>query len=241
MKKARNPVIFLLSLTVTLVACTKKPTSVPQYREPVRFELFKTYLDVELPQNYVKAVHEAWNNELRNDEKIKCHTWLRGDFTVFVYHHCYITGMLDTTYSEVIFFTTTQPKKCTEKIYSTTTVFKEEFQDTIIKLSRIKTYAYVNNYNPVKNEQEAKNIMINYLDEYIEKYKGISHHSSLIDKLKKALLDENYIRDWVDHFVYWKFPSDFGGGIIINKLSSKLDFLGSSVWFGYGQRYFPQD
>ena len=224
-----------------LVACTKKPTKfeVP-YKEPLRFDLYKQYLDVELPANYIKAVQDAWNNELRYDETIKKHTWWIGDYTVFVYNHLYIFYM-DSTNSEVIFFTKTNPKKCTEKVHSTTTIFKAEFQDTITKLSKIKTYVYINRYDPVKDEEEAKDILIKYLDEYIEKYKQVPYDRYLINNLKEGLVEENYIRDWGDHFVYYKSPSDFGGGIIINKLTSKLDFLGSSVFFGTGRRYFPLD
>lgn len=241
MKKSKVLPIFFLILAMPLMTCTKKPTSITTpYKEPVCFDLFNPYLDTELPQNYVKAVQDAWNNELRYDEKIKCHTWLRGDYTVFVYYHTYITGF-DTSYSEVIFFTTTQPKKCIERIHSTITIFKAEFLETMTILSKIKTYVYINNYDPVKDEQEAKNIMISYLDEYIEKYKEVSYNGFLIDNLKKSLIDENYMWDWVDHFVYYKSPSDFGGGIIINKVTSKLDFLGSSVWDGTGRRYFPSD
>jgi hypothetical protein len=241
MKKSKVLAIFFLILAMALMTCTKKPTSTTiPYKEPVCFELFKAYLNTELPQNYVKAVQNAWNNELRYDETIKRHTWWIGDYNVFVYDHLY-TFYIDSTYREVIFFTTTNPKKCTKKIYSTITIFKAEFQDTVTILSKIKTYTYINKYDPAKDEQEAKNIMINYLDEYIEKYKDVSYDRFLIDNLKKSLIDENYIRDWVDHFVYSKFPSDFGGGIIINKLSSKLDFLGSSVWDGTGKRYFPSD
>jgi hypothetical protein len=242
MKKSKVLAIFFLILAMALTTCTKKPTSITiPYKEPVCFELFKVYLDTELPPNYVKAVQDAWNNELRYDGIIKRHTWWIGDYTVFVYYHTYITGILHTSYSEVIFFTTTQPKKCIERIHSTITIFKADFLETMTILSKIKTYVYINNYDPVKDEQEAKNIMINYLDEYIEKYKEVSYDGSLIDNLKKSLIDENYIWDWVDHFVYYKSPSDFGGGIIINKLTSKLDFLGSSVFFGTGRRYFPLD
>jgi hypothetical protein len=241
MKRSRVLAIFFLILMIALLTCTKKPTSITiPYKEPVRFELFKAYLDMELPEDYVKAVHDAWNNELRYDETIKRHTWWIGDYTVFVYDHLY-TFYTDSTYREVIFFTTTNPKKCTEKVHSTITIFKAEFQDTITKLSKIKTYTYINKYDPVKDKQEAENIMINYLDEYIEKYKEVSYDKFLIDNLKKSLIDENYVWDSVDHFVYYKSPSDFGGGIIINKLSSKLDFLGSSVFFGTGKRYFPSD
>lgn len=241
MRKSKVLAIFFLIMVMALMTCTKKPTSITiPYKEPVRFELFKVYFDVELPENYVKAVHDAWNNELRYDETIKRYTWLIGDYTVFVYDHLY-TFYIDSTYSEVIFFTTTNPKKCTEKVHFTITIFKAEFQDTITKLSKIKTYAYVNNYGPVKNEQEAKDIMMKYLDEYVEKYKQVPYDRYLINNLKEGLVDEDYIRDWVDHFVYYRSPSDFGGGIIINKLSSKLDFLGSSVFFGAGKRYFPSD
>jgi len=232
MKKSRNSGIILLILMTTLIACTKKPTrfEVP-YKEPLRFDLYRQYLDAELPANYIKAVQDAWNNELRYDETIKRHTWLIGDYTVFVYDHLY-TFYTDSTYREVIFFTTTKSKKCTEKVYSTTTIFKAEFQDTIIKLSRIRTYSYVNKYDPVISEEEAKNIMINYLDEYDE---------YIIDNLKKSLMEKNDIRDWFDHFVYYDPSQDFGGGVIINKLSSKLEFLGNTVFFGAGKRYFPED
>jgi hypothetical protein len=241
MKKSKVLVVFLLILTMALLTCTKKPTSITiPYKEPVRFELFRAYLDMELPEDYVKAVHDAWNNELRYDETIKGYTWWIGDYTVFVYDHLYIFSM-GNIYREVIFFTTTNPKKCTPKIYSTITIFKAEFLETTTILSKIKTYVYINNYDPVKDEQEAKNMMINYLDEYIEKYKEVSYDKFLIDNLKKSLIDENYVWDSVDHFVYYKSPSDFGGGIIINKLTSKLDFLGSSVWDGTGKRYFPSD
>ena len=232
MKKSRNSGIILLILMTTLIACTKKPTrfEVP-YKEPLRFDLYRQYLDAELPANYIKAVQDAWNNELRYDETIKRHTWLIGDYTVFVYDHLY-TFYTDSTYREVIFFTTTKSKKCTEKVYSTTTIFKAEFQDTIIKLSRIRTYSYVNKYDPVISEEEAKNIMINYLDEYDE---------YIIDNLKKSLMEKNDIRDWFDHFVYYDPSQDFGWGVIINKLSSKLEFLGNTVFFGAGKRYFPED
>lgn len=241
MKKSRNFGIIFLILMITLIACTKKPTSFEvSYKEPLRFDVYRQYLDVELAPNYIKAVQDAWNNKLRYDEGIKNYTWLKGDYTVFAYFHNY-TFMLHTTYSEVIFFTTTRPKKCTEKVYSTTTTFKAEFKDTIINLSRIRTYSYVNKYDPVISEKEAKNIMINYLDEYIEKYKDVPYDEYLIDNLKKSLINKNDSRDWFDHFVYYDPSHDFGGGIIINKLSSKFEFLGSTVFFGTGKRYFPED
>jgi hypothetical protein len=241
MKKSKIPLIPFLILTVALMTCTKKPTTIEiPYKEPVRFELFNNYLDVELPENYVRAVHDAWDNELRYDEKIKNYTWLRGDYMVFVYAHTYLFNV-DTSYREVIFFTTTNPKKCTQKVYSTTTIFEAEFQDTITILSKIKTYAYINRYAPIKNEQEAKGMMTIYLEEYIEKYKQVPYDLYLINNLKEGLVDDNYIQDWVDHFVYYDPSHDFGGGIIINQLSSKLDFLGSSVFFGAGRRYFPVD
>lgn len=195
MKKQVNSAIFFLIVSIVLFSCTKKPTSfeVP-YKEPLRFDVYRQYLDVELAANYIKAVQDAWNNELRYDEGIKKYTWLKGDYTVFAYFHNY-TFMFDSTYSEVIFFTTTHPKKCTEKIYSTTTIFKAEFQDTITKLSKIKTYTYINKYDPVKNEQEGKDIMIKYLDEYIKKYEQVLYHRYLINNLKEGLVDENDIRD----------------------------------------------
>ena len=241
MKKSRNSGIIFLIFIIILIACTKKPTSfeVP-YKEPLRFDLYRQYLDVELPANYIKAVQDAWNNELRYDEGIKNHTWLKGNYTVFAYFHNY-TFKLGTTYSELIFFTATKPQKCTEKVYSTTTIFKAEFEDTTIKLTKIRTYSYVNKHDPVISEEEAKNIMINYLDKYIEKYKDVPYDKYLIDNLKKLLINKNDIRDWFDHFVYYDQPFDFGGGIIINKLSSQLEFLGSTVFFGTGKRYFPED
>lgn len=235
MNRLKRLTTIVLVSGLALTVCTKKVTTPEaQYKEPLSFDLYKTYEDVPLDKNYVKKVHDTWNNELKDDETIKSNTWLVGDYKVFVYAHGYIYGMLDTSYNEILFFTTTKPKKSTDKIHNTITVFEATFWDTSIDLSKIKTYVFVNKYHPIKNETEAKNIMLNYLDEYL-------CYGSLIGYLKEGLQADGYIREWDDHYVYEKTPHDFGGAIIVNKLSSKLDFLGSSVWMGTGKRYFPID
>lgn len=235
MKKVEIFAALFVILAIVVTSCTKKATAPhPEYKEPLAFDLYKTYEDMPLDSNYVRRVHDTWNNELKDDETVKNNTWFMGDYKVFVYPHGYIYGMLDTSYNEVLFFTTTKPKKCTDKIHTTITVFEATFRDTSIDLSKIKTYVFVNKYHPIKNETEAKNIMLNYLDEYL-------HYGSLIGYLKQGLQADGYIREWDDHYVYYKSPGDFGGAIIVNKLSSKLDFLGSSVWMGTGKRYFPSD
>jgi len=242
-KRVKNFAILFLILAVISTTCTKKGTT-PQaeYKEPLAFDLYKTYEDMPLDSNYVRRVHDTWNNELKDDETVKNNTWLMGDYKVFVYAIGYIYAMGDTSYNEVIFFTTTKPKKCTDKIHTTITVFEADFRDTSINFTKIKTYVYLNKYYPIKNEEEAKGRMSYYLDEYIEKYENVPYDRSLINYLKEGLHGWNsYIRDWANHYVYYKSPGDFGGAIIVNKLSSKLDFLGSSVWMGTGKRYFPSD
>jgi hypothetical protein len=234
MKKFETFVTVFVILAIVLTSCTKKATTThPEYKEPLAFEIFKVYEDVPLDTNYAKKVHDTWQNELKDDEVIKNHTWLVGDYKVFIYLHVYMF-FVDTSYYEGIFFTTTKPKKCTEMVHSTITVFEADVRDTIIDFSKIKTYVYVNRCHPIKNGTAAKKIMLDYLDEYL-------HYGSLIGYLKQGLQANGYIRDWGDHYVYEKSPSDFGGAIIINKLTSKLDFLGSSVWMGHGSRYFPID
>lgn len=244
MNRVKKFVTIFLILVVALTSCAKKATTPhPEYKEPLSFDLYRTLEDVPLDENYVKKVHDTWNNELKDDETIKNNTWLMSDYKVFVYAIGYIYAMGDTSYYEVIFFTTTKPKKCTDKIHTTITVFEADLRDTSIELSKIKTYVYTNKYYPIKNEQEAKNVMLNYLDKYIENYEDVPYDRSLIKWLKKGILGGTfvYIRDWGDHYVYEKPPGDFGGAIIVNKLTSKLDFLGSSVWMGTGKRYFPID
>jgi hypothetical protein len=241
MKKLNSLLQIFLILMVVLTACAKKATTpLPVYHEPLSFEIFKAYEREPLDTDYVKKVHDTWQNDLKDDEVIKNHTWLVGDYKVFVYLHVY-SFFTDTNYYEMLFFTTTQPNKCKEKIHSTITAFKAEFQYTLVKLSKIKTFVNVNNYRPIKNEDEAKGVMIDYLNEYLEIYDTLSYDRYLINELKKYLQEDNYIRDWEDHYVYNKSPGDFGGAIIVNKLTSKLDFLGSSVWMGHGKRYFPSD
>jgi hypothetical protein len=235
MKRLNNLLYIFLILMIVFTACAKKATTPqPEYREPISFDIFKLYEDVPLDTNYVKMMHDTWQNQLKDDEVIKNHTWLVGDYKVFVYLHEYMF-FIDTSYDEVLFFTTTQAKKCTEKVHSTITVFVVEFQKTNISFSKLKTYVYVNCYRPIKNEEEARDIMIQYLDQYLP------HYTYLIDDLKEYPQVGIYIRDWADHYVYEKSPNDFGGAIIVNKLTSKLDFLGTSVWMGHGKRYFPSD
>ena len=241
MKKLSSILQVFLILIVVLTACNKKATTpLPVYKEPSAFDIFKEYEDVPLDTNYVKTVHETWQNELKDDEVIKNHTWLVGDYMVFAYRHLYMF-FTNKRYYEVLFFTTTKPQKCADKIHSTITAFEAEFQDTLIGLSKIKTFLYVDNYHPIKNEDEAKDIMIDYLNEYLVKYDSIPYDRYLINALKEGLLEDSYIRNWEDHYVYFRSPGDFGGAIIVNKLTSRLDFLGTSVWMGYGKRYFPSD
>ncbi|MGB8658338.1 MAG: hypothetical protein WCE90_11250 [Candidatus Zixiibacteriota bacterium] len=241
MKKLSSLLQIFLILMVVSTACTKKATTpIPGYREPLSFEIFKAYEGAPLDSNYVKKIHDTWQNELKDDEIIKNHTWLVGDYRVFVYLHVY-SFFSDTNYYEMLFFTTTQPKKSTDQIQSTITAFVAEFQDTLVGLTKIKTFINVNDYHPIENEDEAKGIMIDYLNEYLAKYDTLSYDRSLINEFKKDFQADNYTWDWEDHYVYYRSPGDFGGAIIVNKLTSKLDFLGSSVWMGYGKRYFPSD
>ncbi len=234
MARVRNLLLFFLILTVASLTCTKKGTN-PQeaYREPLAFDIYATFEDVPMDGNYVNKVYDTWNGLLKYDATIKNNTWLVGDYKVFVYFHAYICGMLDTRYDEVVFFTTTKPKKGTDKIHSTITVFEAEVSDSVISLSGVETYVYLDIYRPIKGEEHARNIMMNYVEEYSP------CGGYLLDMLKYGLQKECYIRDWGDHYVYQKFPTDFGGAIIVNKLSSKLDFLGSSVFMGHGKRHFP--
>lgn len=241
MKKLNSFLQIFLILMVVFTACTKKATTpVPGYREPLSFEIFKAYEDAPLDSNYVKKVHDTWQNELKDDEIIKNHTWLVGDYRVFVYLHVY-SFFTDPNYFEILFLTTTQPKKCADQIHSTITAFEAEFLDTLVSLTKIETFVNVNDYHPIENEDQAKGIMIDYLNEYIAEYDSLTYDGYLIIYLKEYFLKDNYTWDWEDHYVYYRSPGDFGGAIIVNKLTSKLDFLGSSVWMGHGKRYFPSD
>ena len=110
-----------------------------------------------------------------------------------------------------------------------------------MRLSKIKTYVYVNDYHPIKDEDQAKKIMIDYMDEYIAKFDSIPYDSFLIGQLKSGHQPGRHLKEWGDHYVYYAPPLDFGGAVIVNKLNSKLDFLGTSVSIGSGRRYFPLD
>jgi hypothetical protein len=76
--------------------------------------------------------------------------------------------------------------------------------------------------------------MIEYLDEYIREY-----DQTTLNYIKKSLQWYHFVWEWGDYFVYYEFPTDFGGAVIVNKLTSQLDFLGSSIFMGHGTRYFP--
>jgi hypothetical protein len=241
MKRLNNLLHIFLILMIVFTACTKKATTpLPVYKEPLSFEIFKEYEDVPLDTNFVRMVHDTWQNELKDDEVIRNHTWLVGDYKVFIYSHGY-TFFIDTSYDEVLFFTTTQPKKCIDKIHSAIAIFEAKFENTNMRLSKIKIYVYVNTYHPIKNEEEAESIMVDYLDEYLGRGDGIPYDQGLIQELKGDLQADRYIREWGDHYVYVEVPHDFGLAIVVNKLTSKLDFLGTSVWVGHGKRYFPSD
>ncbi|NIN00884.1 MAG: hypothetical protein GTO24_23215 [candidate division Zixibacteria bacterium] len=243
MVQARNIALVILACVLVSSACAKKSTRPePEYKEPLSFDIFRLFPDMPVDSNYVRRVYEAWDNELKDDATLKNHTWLVGDYTVFVYHHGYIAGTVGTGYYEVIFFTTTKPKKGTDKVHSTITPFEADFLDTSKAFSKIQTYVYVDKYRPIMGgEETAINLMLEYLDEFIERYEDVAYDSYLINSLKKALQQDNYLWEWGDHYVYWRSPHDFGGAIIVNKLTSQLDYLGSSVWMGHGKRYFPVD
>ena len=241
MARAKNLLVFSLILAVASTTCTRKGTK-PQaeYREPLSFDLFDVFPCGPPECDYVAKVHDTWDEELKEDETIKNHTWLLGDYRVFVYFHGYWASG-DGSYREVLFFTNSEPSKGKEIIHSTITVYEADLSHTGLEFSKIGTYVYINRYHPIENEAEARNTMMFYLDQYLEKYSGLPYDSLLIDELKRGLQGGEYIRDWVDHYVCYEPPSDFSGAIIINKLTSKLDFLGSSVFMGWGRRYFPPD
>lgn len=237
MSRARKVVLVFLILTVAVSACTTKSTKwESEYKEPLAFDLYKWHPELgELDSHYVRRVHEAWDNELKDDITIKNHTWLVADYSVFVYYHGYIEGMLGTRHDEVVFFTTAKPESGGDKVHCTITPFDTDFRDTSQAFSKIQTYVYIEEYRPlVGGEEAAINLMIEYLDEYIAQL-----GQTPLTWIRKSLLRYHYAWEWGDHYVYYESPGDFGGAIIVNKLTSKLDFLGSSVWFGPGIRYFP--
>jgi hypothetical protein len=190
---------------------------------------------------YVKKIFDAWNYELKDDETIKKHTWLVGDYYVFVYNHSYIYGMLSTRHDEVLFVTTTQPKKGTDKVHCTVTAFHVDLMEPDYEFLKIDTYVFVNHYRPIVGETEAKNTMLCYLEQYLDEYRHDTYNCYLLSEMRETLEEDLhiYMENWKNHYVFYDPPHDFGGAIILNKLTSKLNFLGSSVWMGYGTRYFP--
>ena len=241
MRGIRDLSVFLVILVLASANCAKKGTAPqPEYREPLSFDIFKIYMDVPLDSEYVRKVHDTWDQELKKDRTIATHTWSLGNYKVFVYFHGYWASG-DGSYVEILFFTDSEPGKGKEIIHSTITVYEADLSHTGLELSKIGTYVYINRYHPIKNEAEARDTMIAYLDQYLAEYSGARHDSLLIDQYKRRLQGGGYIRDWVGHYVHYESPSDLGGSIIVNKLTSKLDFLGSSVFMGRGRRYFPPD
>ena len=241
MKGIRNLSMVFLILAVASTTCTKKGTAPqPEYREPLSFHIFKVYEDMPLDSEYVRKAHDTWDQELKKDWTIATHTWCLGDYRVFVYSHCYWFEV-GASYTEVLFFTTSQPSEAIDKIHSTITVYEADAGTSGIELSKIGTYACLDRFDPIEDETEAKSIMMSYIDQYLEEYSGVPYDSSLMEELKGRLQGGSYIRDWVDHYVCYEHPGDLGGAIIVNKLTSKLDFLGSSVFMGHGRRYFPPD
>ncbi len=241
MKKLKLFLLIFLIFSVVLTACTKKSTKcIPEYREPLSFRIFLPYEDTSEDDEYVKKIHATWQSELKDDEIIKSNTWLVGDYRVLVYLHGY-SIILGSSYYEMLFLTTTQPKDSTDQIQTTITPFVAELNPKLVNLTKIETFINVNDYDHIENEDEAKNIMIDYLDEYIAEYDTLSYDEYQLSHLKEYLKEDNFTLDSEDHYIYFRFPGDFGGAIIVNRLSSKLDFLGTSVWFGYGKRFFPSD
>ncbi len=232
--------IVILAILLLMLACAQKLLKTKsEYREPVVFEIFNGW--AELP-DFVNYCKEIWNEELRYDESIMENTWKKGDYSVFVYVHFYIQGIGDTSYNELIFITTTNPIGFSRLVYSTVTPFKfEDYPD--YKAEKIKTYVFINHFVQLESKEEAKQLMNQYLDDYIEEYKDDSYNKYLIQSIKDYLLTEDFweyrFYEYADHFVFYEPPGDFGGGIIVNKKTSTLDFLGSSVWMGTGTRYFP--
>ncbi|MCJ7497139.1 MAG: hypothetical protein MUO78_03250 [candidate division Zixibacteria bacterium] len=231
--------IVISALILLMLACIEDITKFKiEYKDPISFEIFGQ--EYGLSEEYENFCKEVWNNELRYDINIRENTWKRGDYTVFVYAQCYSCQ----EYYELIFFTTTKPVGLAKQVYSTVTPFKfEDYPD--FKAEKIKTYIFINHFDPVESKEEAKQLMNKYLDGYIEEYKDDPYNKHQIQSIKNYLLTDDfweyYFWEYADHFIFYVPPSDFGGGIIVNKETSALDFLGSSVWMGTGKRYFPAD
>ena len=241
MKRIRSLSLILIVLTLASSTCTKNGTgSRPEYREPLSFDIFKVYLDVPLDSEYVAKARDTWDQDLKKDPTIMAHTWLLGDYRVFVYTHCY-WWEVGASYLEMLIFTTSQPSGVTDTIHSTITIYEADVGTSGIELSKIGTHVCLDALDSIQDETEARSIMMSYLDQYLEQYSGVPYDSSLIQELKGRVQAGSYMRDWVDHYVCYQHPSDLGGAIIVNKLTSKLDFLGSSIFMGYGRRYFPPD
>jgi len=237
LKIIRIKVIVFLVIMVLVVACSKKVTKPVEYEAPLLFEIFKQFEDYELPKEYVDFCKEIWNNELKKDEKIKENTWMKGDYTVFVYDHSYIECVQGASYIELIFFTTTRPIGKERKIYSTITPFKFKC-DPDYEAEKIKTYTFINDYDPIESEEEAKQLMKDYLDEYAAKNEDDKY---VFEDIKEDLEYWDYTWEYTDHSVFYEDPGDFGGSIIVNKQSSALDFLASNACMGPFKRYFPVD
>ena len=171
MIRARSMALVVLAILLAVSACAKKSTRPePEYKEPLSFDIFKLFPDMTLDSVYVRKVFDAWNNELKDDEAIKEHTWLVGEYNVFVYNHGYIYGMRNTRHDEVLFLTTTQPRKGTDKVHRTVTAFQVDFREPDYEFSKIHTYVFVNHYHQVVNETEAKNTMLYFLEKYLDEY-----------------------------------------------------------------------
>jgi hypothetical protein len=238
---AKYLVVFFIILALSSTTCSRKGTE-PQkeYREPLSFAVFEVVPCGPPECDYIGKVHDTWEDELKGDETIKTHTWSLGDYRVFVYFHGYWASG-DGSYREVLFFTDSEPCKEKDVIHSTITVYEQYFSQTDLQFSKIGTYVFTNPYHPIENHAEARDIMIAYLDQYLAEYSGAIHDSLLIDQYKTHLQSGGRISDWTGHYVHYESPGDLGGTIIVNKLTSRLDFLGSSVFGGWGRRYFPPD
>ena len=240
--------IILLSILM-LFACSKKVTKPPpEYREPLSFEFYRMVLSFPVDSVYAQRMYDTWENELKDDEIIKNHTWMIGDYRVAVYLHYYAAGLIDppdTSIIDIAFFTTSRADRDTNEIHTTITIFQVDFLDansvftnywdTTAILTKIKTWAYVDSFSPIKNEEQARQIMNDYLDDYIDLY-------SILTYLKGSLNSTPYIWDeFIGHVAFFRPPSDFGGAIIVSKLTSKLNFLATSTWsFGLrGDRCYP--
>lgn len=233
-KISRIIVILFSTTLVIMFACSKKLTkSRIEYREPISFDIFKQYEGQELPKEYMDFCKATWDSALKNDKEVKENTWLKGDYTVFVYNHPY-SFWTDKSYAELIIITSTVPIGKKKWVYVTVTPFIFEY-DSVYQATKIGTYVFTDSYNPIDSEKIAIQLMISYLDEYITKY----NDDYLLGMIKYYLEYWHYTWEYTHHYCFYQAPGDFGGSIIVNKLTSKLEFLGSSVFMGHGKRYFP--